>query len=412
MATRASESPSRRPTSASLAWTILLVCPPMLAAINPTWGLWSAIMVVALALFAPSRPAAPAGTIDTFLWIAAIITLLSPHWIPLQEPVALAPSINGAACLLYAFAIRRTLHTGAQAILAGNLFIVFGVGYATYFIQERVAVDATNSVLNRSQVEFANANYTGAVLAFTFALTLWSLRHHRRPLYSRSLLLIAAATQFYAVLLTGSRASVTGCVLALIGLLGFFISRRWSYRATALFLIVAFPLGLIHQASNWFRRLSEPLSGIGTFQRDQAAIQGVSGRDLIWMETRDAFMESPILGWGPDRYRQVQESTHYLAHSWGLEFLASIGILGTAAITIIYFLAYRGGSGSRAPLHAGHAMIIMTSLSLVPNLVLSTHQWTLWAWVAVALMSRAHLLQAQEETPAAESTSSASKVST
>ena len=396
----------RSTSAATVLWTAILVCPPMFAAINPTWGLWSAIMVVSIALFAPSRSTVPTGAIDTFLWIAAIITLLSPHVNALQEPAALSPSVNAAACLLYVFAVRRTLYSRSQALMALNLFIVFGVGYATYFIQERVAVDSSSSVLNRSQVEFANANFTGAVLAFTFAVTLWRLYNHNRRLYSRTILLIAAATQLYAVLLTGSRASTTGCVLALVGLVGFLVTRRWSYRATAVILVCAFPLGLVHEASNWFRRLSEPLSRVGTFQRYDSAIQGVSGRDLIWIETRDAFLESPIFGWGPDRYRQVQESTHYLAHSWGLEFLASVGIVGTTVIVIIYVLAFRGGTPSGGDLHEGHALIIMTALSLVPNLVLSTHQWTLWAWVAVALMSRAHVLQGQVAGPAETARSS------
>lgn len=365
----------------------------MLAAIDPSRGLQAAILLLLWAILVKRRSPNPPDSLDALLLIVAPLVLLSPLWTDLPSPIHWDPSVNGAACVLYAWVLRKHVSSGERLANMVRIFAWFGSGYAIYFLNEGSRVDTQGTV--RSSVEFANANYTGAVLAFTTACALGILLH-RTPGLTRKLVYAAsAAVQTFAIVETGSRSSATAVVFVAAVALVHRSSARWSSRLTAVLAIGAFPLGLFPRASELFRDLSVSISSFETFQRDDSALVDLSGRDLIWIETRRAFLESPFLGWGPDRYREAQESTHVMAHSWGLEYLASVGLIGTVLIAAVWVLAFRQGAKTSGEL-GGVAWRNMALVSLIPNLTLSTHQWTSWTWLVIGLMSVAHLLDSHE----------------
>jgi O-antigen ligase len=314
----------------------------------------------------------------------AVFVLLSPLW-------AFAPSITSSAShgaavsLAYLVVVRWTLRQRSDFELFGQLIAAMCLVYSVYFLLNAEARDLATT---RRSVEFANANYTGAVLAFGAIVTLWFVTFP--PVRSRMQLFWAAAFAIdaWAVFETGSRASLIGLAAAVVVVV--FLNGRWILvrHATLATLGIGFTLGFFPQSEKFFGSVSE-LTSYETLQRDD----NLSGREEIWTSARSVVAESWFLGYGPEGYR-FRGHTQILAHSWGLEYMASVGIVGTSVIALIIWFCFTGQRVRTKLPPSRHAWLwnSATALSLLPNLVLSTHQWTLWAWVGFALWSKSYLL--------------------
>jgi hypothetical protein len=206
---------------------------------------------------------------------------------------------------------------------------------------------------------------------------------------------------------TGSRASFAGLVLGgFVAVFGRRLTGRvfqWTFVA----MVIGFFIGFYPDAANLFRSASESMVGVGaSFARSSDALYTVSGRAQIWADTRSAAAQSWIVGWGPDTYRFQHRSPNVAAHSWALEYVASVGVLGTLLIaTLLVWCYFSRGQGLRVlKLQIeGKVWNAATALALLPNLVLSTHQWTLWAWTGFAMWSTAACLTGRERQPLAGS---------
>jgi O-antigen ligase len=373
----------------------ILATPLAVAIINPGTGFESGIYAAVLVIiYAAIRYASSArfSSVDYLTMSVALIVLISPLWA--FAPLATGPASRSiVATLLYFMTVRGALRHRSDFILFISAIAWMSVIYALYFLANGKAFDLDNS---RISVDFANANYTGAILAFGAVSTLWLAIFASANNGWRYVWVSAATIDTWAAFETGSRASAGGLLAALAVVL--FFKNLWVVvrTATTVFLATGFVSGFIPQSDAIFKEAAQPISAYRLFARED--IDSLSGREQVWESARKTVSESPILGSGPEGYR-LRGSTQILAHSWGLEYMASVGLLGTAllAVLIWFCFAARGIRKVREPGRRAWLWNSATALSLLPNLMLSTHQWTLWAWAGFALWSRSYLLDGDAE---------------
>jgi hypothetical protein len=370
---------------------VALVALPLVVAIfNPGtgWasGMYATIYVFALMALRHGIALAPSlKALDVLIGLSGAVVLLSPLWATVPSVESLSPSRGATVSVAYMLLLRWLVLTEENLLLYLKIISLVTFGYAVYFLGNAHVVPDTQ----RMTVSFANANYTGAVLTFGVAVAAW-LWLARRGSW---IWLLAAVVQGVAVYGTGSRASFAGAVLASAVLLLGPMASTWAHRLVYVVLVGGFLVGLYPGSAALFRALSQPLGDVSAFSRDPTAILSVSGRETIWMETREVVSQSWLFGWGPDRYRMLTAGQSP-AHSWGLEWIASVGLFGTAFLATVVTMAYfcRGQLDNRMPGRDGRLLNAATAFALAPNLVLSTHQWTLWAFAGFAVWSRAFLL--------------------
>lgn len=380
-----------RPSRPSTWLDVLLLCAPLAtAAVNTSTGTLVGLIVLAvlgvrwwILLACEPRP------ID-YLTLLLIAVILVPH-------TASSSSIGVATAVAMTIPVRWVVQTRRDFARVARVISWMCTAYAVYFLGNRIAIDTAG--VTRETVDFANANYTGAVLAFGAVVSFWIFRSKDSRAWPL-LYLAAAVLQFYVVLRTGSRASAAGAALGLAVIWFGARTPRLAYRGTFVLLVAGFFVGFSARSADLFRWLSEPLSGASaTFARSNEALFTVSGREQIWAGTRRAASEEWLFGWGPDTYRFAHPPPYILAHAWGLEYVASIGVIGALVAGAVIVLSYGGGSRHAGLSVAGRTWVAATGLALLPNLVLSTHQWTMWAWFGFALWSRAGLVGVGEHEP-------------
>lgn len=362
------------------------------AAVNPGTGYLSGFfvaVVVSCLVWARNARTWTSGTIDVLAAIAIGLVLLSPYWHVETTPQT-SPSHGAAVSIIFFIAVRIVV-TSAPVFreLAAQIAVLCTV-YAGYFLASASSYDQLNS---RAAVSFSNANYTGAILAFGGAAALF-LAADDRPAgrARRAVWATALVVQAAAIYASGSRASFGGLALAAVAV----VTWRWAPKATATIVgalaAVGFVFALIPHSITIFTKPAYLLAGVGTFARGDSAANA-SGRAEIWQQANEVLDEAWLTGWGPGNYYlTVGHDPTFLAHAWGLEYLLSVGVLGTVFVAGTLLLSYRASARG-----AGALWTATTALSLLPSLMLSTHQWTLWAWLGFALWSRAYVLEATRD---------------
>lgn len=311
-----------------------------------------------------------ARTVDLLALVTGGLVLLSPHWKEGVDGDLTSVGYGPAISLILFVAARRVLANARNMhmFLRGIAAITFI--YGVYFIINAQVLDTFSS---RRTVDFANANYTGAVLAYGVTIIAWLMR--ASPSVRLQILGLASiAVQGWAIVETGSRASLAGAGLAgLVILLG---PKIKTYVVAGIVLIAAFLIGFTPHFDFLFIKLSSLLNQLPYVQREYSSTLDASGRLELWARTRTIIGQSWFLGWGPDRYRIQPDGPDLLAHSWGLEYMASVGLLGSillvSVLSISFLTPYRKMSSE------GLLLVTATGLALAPSLMLSTHQWTLW----------------------------------
>lgn len=385
-----SDRVSERPTSATDVY--LLAVPLAVAIVNPGTGFLSgfyAAILVGLYLALKYWWRTRFATVDWVAGVAFLYVVMSPLWS--YNPSYTVPASRGdAVSLAYFLVVRRVVVERRSFILYARAIAVLTMVYAVYFLLAASAYDLATS---RVAVEFANANYTGAVLAFGGSLAIWLAM--RTDIASRGLRIAwvgAYAVHVIAIVASGSRASLTGTLGALVVV---FLLRWWraTWTTTGVLLVMGFVIGFFPQANGVFRWAASVLGGFGPFRRSEAAAADLSGRAEIWESTRHVIAQAPLFGSGSEGYRTRGEVMVH-AHSWGLEYVASVGIVGAAILVAVLYMSFSGWRVGRAFAMMPRAAIwnSATAISLLPSLVLSAHQWTLWAWVGFALWSRSYVL--------------------
>ncbi len=339
---RSVESPSSRGRS-STAEMILLAIPPVVAIFNPGTGLLSgfymSILVFVYAFIRYGRRIR-ISTIDVLAFALSVILILSPAW-TVDLGTTDSEARGAAASVLYYISVRWMVRRRSDFIKFAELLAVVTFAYASYFLvySQAYDIDAYNLGYERAGVQFANPNYTGAILAFGVAVTSFLAFAKSRAKGAFWLLMTGSILQVLAITQTGSRASLAGgCLALLIVAFGRKISSLVR-TATGVMLAVGFFIGFVPRAADFFRYLSQVFAGESSFSRDEASLLTLSGREYIWDSTRDIIHISPWLGSGPEKYRLLSD-TQILAHSWGLEYMASVGLVGMLLIFGIVLMSY------------------------------------------------------------------------
>ena len=364
---------------------VVISLPLAVAAVNTSRGTIAALLAIGWVL---ARQGAHivrnAAALDLLMALAAVMVLASPHWVPGLGNEYASASYGPAVNIIYALCVRRVLlnRSNFANFLRGTALLT--TAYAVYFLTQGQAIEASTSV--RQTVDFANANYTGAILAYGVSVSVWMARgtSNRRL---RILALVSVGVQVWAVLQTGSRASMAGAAAAAIVLV-IGPSVR-TYRVSAIGLVFSFCAGFLPAVDRLALWASESLAAVSYFNRQQSALADASGRLELWAAARNVAMDAWLTGWGTERYRLQPGGPGFLAHSWGMEYLASVGVLGSAIRVAVFTLSYLTPYRSRSA--DGILLVTASAFALAPSLMLSTHQWTLWLWAAVAVWSRSHL---------------------
>jgi O-antigen ligase len=232
------------------------------------------------------------------------------------------------------YATPAALRAGLQAYVLGA-YVSIGSTVANY-LAGRGAIDLRYAATGFDE------NQLGLILALGIPVA-WHLAvsesdgRKARLLQFINYCYVAAA--LFAILLTGSRASLIAAfpallfILASLGRLGLFRSLLISV-ALILALLALQPLV---PASSLHR-----FSTIGT----SIAAADLGGRVAIWREGLTVFSEHPLVGVGSGAFRAATESGH-VSHNVFLSVLVDLGLVGFVLFTII--LAIAGHNALKQP---------------------------------------------------------------
>lgn len=385
---------------------LFLAAPPVAAVINVAWGSYAAALVV---FWVGLRHFLRRGRIvrlDVAIILAALIVWLSPTWAEttVEYPQSYSASLGAALGVCYALAIRwgiqskrdfelfATAISTASALLAAFV-LIFG---------ERTSVAEG---AERFFIEFANANYVSAVMATGATIAFWFARFSNARAFIRWMWLAAGLLQGVAVYLSGSRAALAGLLMAFFVLMSRVVWARVVHLVTLVAIGAGFVLTLFPQAlAATLRLMAAQTGGAGSLGREDRFIESASGRTDLWDATLSVIGKSWIVGWGPGRY-QAEAKISQPAHALGLEFLASVGVVGTVLLVAIMVTSYLTPKVA-SPSNVVLLWISASAVALIPNMLISTHQWSLWAWLVIAMWSRAHLLGMIADNPVVEPSAS------
>lgn len=375
---------------------IVLVIPLAVGFLDPAYGSYAVVAVVAWFGIPRIHRIARADTLEIFIALSALIVLVSPYWHGTPSDTSRSAAIGAALGVAYSLPVKWVVGTSAdQLVKLAQVLVCLGFGLSVIALAGGVSAQIDGTTSARLLVEFANANYASAALATTASLTaLLLFRRTPQRAGPPALLLAALCLQVAAIYQFGSRAALVGVILAVLVTALFARNSKVARGTVFAALAGAFIAG-------WFPKqfaavviaASESLAQFGTLARSDEALLTASGRLNLWETTLIAINESPLVGWGPGTYAELFNLRAVPAHAWGLEYFASVGMLGGTLLAITLGIAYwRRGPlerSSRGPLWNA-----ATAIALLPSLALSTHQWNAWAWMVIALWACTHTLDA------------------
>lgn len=203
----------------------------------------------------------------------------------------------------------------------------------------------------------ANPVYFGALMTFGVVVSAWRLFSAR----SMAWMLVLALSSF-GVSLSGSRVAFASCVVVLVAL--GIMRRPVAWPRVVLGVIVGVA------SSEVFSRIVGARTSL-----ERVATGGDDGRLSVWSFGVRAFLDRPLLGWGPDRFRiaiQDHVSDSFVIqndaigrvgwtdpHNLVLGIAVGSGVLGLSALVVLAAVLARTTSG---PLAAAAAAVVVTWL--------------------------------------------------
>lgn len=381
----------------------LVVAPLALGFVDVAYGSYGIVFVLAWFGLPRIHRIGRVDTLELLVATAAVIILVSPYWHGEPSEASRSAALGAALGVAYFLPIKWVVRESADRMLKLARVIVFlGVGLSIFTLSGGVATQVDGTSSTRLFVDFANANYASAALATTASVTLLLASSRLAGAKHPALLLAALGVQTLAIYQLGSRAALGGVILAIVIVALLSRAPRLARGAVLVVLTGAFVAG-------WFPRqfadllivISEPLSQFGSLARSESAVLSASGRLTLWDTTIVAIQQSPLVGWGPGTYAELFNAGAAPAHAWGLEYFASVGVLGAIPLMVVIGLAYWGSASKYAiaPQARGDLWKAATAIALVPSLALSTHQWNAWAWMVVALWACSRVLDEDAARP-------------
>lgn len=375
---------------------VILTSPLVLGFVNVAYGSYAIVGTLLWFGLPRVHRVLRGDTIDLLAFLSILFVLVSPYWHSWDPPTeARSASLGAALTVAFFLAVRWFVGKSKERFLSLVRFLVWiGVGLSVFVLSGGIQVQTQNTLSNRLMVEFANANYAAAALSTTAIISLFLALQSNQNKKIRALYLLVFCFQIVPIIFLGSRAALAGVILGSIVALFFSHVPRFARFTVFFILIISF-------ISGWFPSelmsilvsASEPISQLGPLARSQSAIFNGSGRMLLWEGTAKAIELSPWIGWGPGNYATIFNSGGIPAHTWGLEYVASVGYFGTTFLVLLICLAYwKKATLRKVTTSRSSIWNSATAIALVPNLLLSTHQWTAWAWLVVSLWSCSYLL--------------------
>lgn len=391
---RAQRAPNADPSAPAMREyldAVILVLPLALGFVSAPYG--SQAIIGVLIWFGLPRLSRilRADTVDILVAISALIVFVSPYWHGPPSETARSAALGAALGVAYFLPVKWVVQQSASHMIKlARVLVLLGTGLSVFTLTGGIATQVAGTMGSRLFVDFANANYAAAALATTASVTILLAAGHVPTVRRRTLYLAALCVQAVTIYQLGSRAALAGVVMA--ALIVLFFTRRPRGARTMVFavLVGAFISGwLPKQFAAMLTVLADPLSQFESLGRSQTALLDASGRLQLWESTIHSIEQSPLVGWGPGTYADLFNIASIPAHAWGLEYVASVGIVGAVFVSLAAWLSYWKSwrTASRGALWNA-----ATAVALVPSLALSTHQWNAWAWMVTALWACSHIL--------------------
>ncbi|OZB82666.1 hypothetical protein, partial [Microbacterium sp. 13-71-7] len=227
--------------------SVLLASAPILSLVDVAMGSYAvAILIAVFALYrARLKSALPA--IDVLVLVAAVVILVSPYWsmvLNQHEMNVTSPTLGAALAVAYVLPVRWYIGRSRQRFTTYvTILVITGAVLGGVVLTSGVETRISSSA-SRLFVEFANANFVGAVLSTCASFALYLALWKRYNPFMRAVMVIVAAGLCFVIFQTGSRASLGGVAIALLGMI---VLRRAPgiYRGGALLLMFAgFVIGI------------------------------------------------------------------------------------------------------------------------------------------------------------------------
>lgn len=236
----------------------------------------------------------------------------------------------------------RFFHVSFLVSILVTVYALFQLAGVFNIHQGSVRLDAT----------LGNATYLAVYMLFHLFLALYYFLKTKN-VYAKISYLILFIFQTFIIFQTATRGAVIGFIggILLFGILFAFISteRRWKYFAGGLVLFLFIAAGVFYSAKDsQFVKESPALSRLSNISIEDDDAQA---RLHIWRMSYEAFLERPILGWGPENFTVVfskyfdprlwaREPWFDRAHNVFFDWLIAGGIFGLASYLGIFAASF------------------------------------------------------------------------
>lgn len=224
------------------------------------------------------------------------------------------------------YCTRAKLNAALQAYVLGSYVSIYSMFKAYQTLGDSFARDLDVGGFNAN--DLAMILVMGMPIAWYLAM-FESNNLKNRPFQIINFLYIPGA--MWAVLLTASRGSFAAMLLAFLFMLGSFHRINLPLRILIITVLTVASISLLSFVPpQSFERLS------GTTTQIQEG--DLNGREIIWKESIDIFLEHPIIGVGSSAFAASNE-TGKVAHNFILSLLSELGLIGCGLFVFVLVIA-------------------------------------------------------------------------
>lgn len=256
----------------------------------------------------------------TYITVAGLVTLLASAILSAQPLLCLAYVVSAMIGLIACAGLWRVIATRMMHCLAVYAVLGSGIAGLAYLYGPRIQGRLSISTM-------AHPNFLGLI---SFGFLICSLAVKNIPLR-----ICLISINFVAIAQAESRSAL---VASFLGLLTYAAIRiTWSHKGKAAFTLAGATLGgivfllffqdAIENRISALLFLNDRYRGLGT---------GFTGRTELWQEAFDLFLQNPWFGVGFRMHELYIKS----AHNGYLSLLAEVGIVGTAALSLLLIALY------------------------------------------------------------------------
>jgi O-antigen ligase len=265
-----------------------------------------------------------------------------------------------------------------------SIFICFNIAFWNY-TYERWAIKqllyhenlGINFFLSSRVSYFMHPSYFSMYLGFAAAVLLYRPSGFFKNIFLRYGVVFVFAV---AILFLASKIGI----LALVLLFGYFIFslKNKKLLITVLALMIGVFTGLLTFSTEFANKFKNLTAAVQTSKINETSDESSAARVLIWGSTVSLIKESPLIGYGTGDVKQALNSKYkengYLgvldhelnAHNQFLQSSLALGLLGFAALALIFFFAFRKFVSSKSIL--GKLLVLILLINFMVESMLET----------------------------------------